>query len=294
MAKNSRDAYGAVGESKVLFIKPEDLVLVTDEDHPLYDERVHRPVDPKMVASIKLRGIVQNVIARKNTETGKLEIVAGRQRVKNAIQANIELKKEGVDPISVPVVIKRADDNVSMDSMVIENEHRSADSPMARARKMQAMLARGRTEAELAIVFGVTQQTIKNTISLLDASSVVRRAVDSGVIGVADAHKLAKLDPAEQKSKLEELVTMAPKVPGKRRKKGTAGKARRIVSDGVVTELRSASLVRALRAELSHVDAAVKENDRRVALAVFDWLLGDDAALGVFFDSALMQSASTE
>ena len=35
MAKNSIDAYGALGKSNVLFFDPETLVLVTDEASPL-------------------------------------------------------------------------------------------------------------------------------------------------------------------------------------------------------------------------------------------------------------------
>lgn len=45
MAKNSIDAYGASGKSNVLFFEPENLHLVTDTTHPLYDERVHLPIE---------------------------------------------------------------------------------------------------------------------------------------------------------------------------------------------------------------------------------------------------------
>jgi hypothetical protein len=39
MAKNSIDVYGASGKTNVLNFEPENLHLVTDKTHPLYDER---------------------------------------------------------------------------------------------------------------------------------------------------------------------------------------------------------------------------------------------------------------
>ena len=53
MAKNSIDAYGASGKTNVLTFEPENLHLVTDKTHPLYDERVHLPIDEGMVRTSK-------------------------------------------------------------------------------------------------------------------------------------------------------------------------------------------------------------------------------------------------
>ncbi|HBW1648068.1 TPA: hypothetical protein N3460_005426 [Klebsiella pneumoniae] len=47
MAKNSIDVYGASGKTNVLNFEPENLHLVTDKTHPLYDERVHLPIEGK-------------------------------------------------------------------------------------------------------------------------------------------------------------------------------------------------------------------------------------------------------
>jgi hypothetical protein len=53
MAKNSIDAYGASGKTNVLMFEPENLHIVTDKAHPLYDERVNLPIDEGMVLNIK-------------------------------------------------------------------------------------------------------------------------------------------------------------------------------------------------------------------------------------------------
>ncbi|HED3827036.1 TPA: hypothetical protein R4218_002550 [Klebsiella pneumoniae] len=52
MAKNSIDVYGASGKTNVLNFEPENLHLVTDKTHPLYDERVHLPIEEGMVLNI--------------------------------------------------------------------------------------------------------------------------------------------------------------------------------------------------------------------------------------------------
>lgn len=53
MAKNSIDVYGASGKTNVLNFEPENLHLVTDKTHPLYDERVHLPIEEGMVHSLR-------------------------------------------------------------------------------------------------------------------------------------------------------------------------------------------------------------------------------------------------
>ena len=59
MAKNSIDAYGASGKTNVLMFEPENLHIVTDKAHPLYDERVNLPFDEGMVLNIKELGVLE-------------------------------------------------------------------------------------------------------------------------------------------------------------------------------------------------------------------------------------------
>lgn len=93
MAKNSIDAYGANGKSNVLFFDPESLHLVTDTSHPLYDERVHLPLSESVILNIMELGVIEPIIVWKDPESGKTCVVAGRQRVKNATEANARRKR---------------------------------------------------------------------------------------------------------------------------------------------------------------------------------------------------------
>ncbi|RRF10818.1 hypothetical protein EAN93_29390 [Klebsiella pneumoniae] len=56
---------------------------VTDKTHPLYDERVHLPIEEGMVLNIAELGVLEPIIVWKDPETGLTCVVVGRQRVKH-------------------------------------------------------------------------------------------------------------------------------------------------------------------------------------------------------------------
>jgi ParB family transcriptional regulator, chromosome partitioning protein len=234
MPKASRDSLNAKGKRDAYMFDPEDLVLVTDEKSPIYDERVHLPVDESLVLNIMFapdgvpQGVLEPITVIRNSETGKVEVAIGRQRVKAAREANKRLKKAGLEPVRVPAMIARAQTHRAMGMLISENEHRQDDTPLGRAKKAQRYLDLGRDEAEVATLFGISQSSVKNLLSLLDAPAAVRHAVEAGKITASEGYKLARLEPAEAKEKVEELLEKAPRAPGKRRR-GNAGKAREIV-----------------------------------------------------------------
>lgn len=135
MAKNSIDAYGASGKSNVLFFEPENLHLVTDTTHPLYDERVHLPLNESVILNIMELGVLEPIIVWKDPESGKTCVVAGRQRVKNAMEANTRRKRAGLEPWPVPGIAKRGSAIQMAKYMVSENEITQPDTPLGRAKK---------------------------------------------------------------------------------------------------------------------------------------------------------------
>ena len=205
MAKNSIDAYGASGKSNVLFFEPENLHLVTDTTHPLYDERVHLPLNEAVILNIMELGVLEPIIVWKDPETGKTCVVAGRQRVKNAMEANARRKRAGLEPWPVPGIAKRGSAIQMAKYMVSENEIRRPDTPLGRAKKMSDALDRGLDEDDIAVLFGCSVQTVRATLSLLDATQAVREAVEAGTVTVTQARQLASLKPEEQREKVSEI-----------------------------------------------------------------------------------------
>lgn len=193
----------------VFFILPEDLVIITEKDHPLFDERALLEPDEKFIRNIAMKGVFQNVVVRRNGET--VEVVAGRQRVKAAREANKRFIAEGKEPMRVPCVIKRGDDADLFGITLSENEHRRDDGMLTKAKKLQRFLAMGRTEDEAAVIFGVTTQSIKIWSKLLDLHPKVQTAVEKGSISASAAAQLHSLSRDEQVEKLAELESAGTK-----------------------------------------------------------------------------------
>lgn len=260
MAKNSVDVYGAAGKTNLLMFDPDTLHLVSDPAHPLYDKRVHLPLRESMVRNIMVYGVRQPITIAKDPETGLVCVVAGRQRVKHAREANRRLRERGEEPLMVPAWPQRDEMDSLADVMVAENEHREGDTPLGRADKMRRLMSRGRTEEQLAVIFGCTVQTVRATLAILDCTADVRNAIEAGKITATHAAKLAKLKPAEQRAKVAELVAAGDTLKGHAR----ARKQRAIIGKPEVAKMRTRKEIIAER------DAATGE--RR---AVLMWVLGE-------------------
>lgn len=70
---------------------------------------------------------------------------------------------------------------------------------------MADALERGHDEDDLALMFGCSVQTVRATLSLLDATQAVREAVEAGTVTVTQARQLGALPPEEQREKVAEI-----------------------------------------------------------------------------------------
>ena len=270
MPKAARDKLGNKGKIDVPTFDPDDVVLVAKEGEALYDERVENDYDEALVLNMMFeidgvpQGVIEPLIGRRNAETNKVEIIIGRRRTKAAREANRRRRKKGLEPIWLPVHIKRANDQRAMAMLISENEHRLDDTPMNKAKKAQRYIDLGRDEKEIAVLFGVSESTVKNMLKLLDAPAAVRNAVDAGKITTSDAYKLAReKEPEDAKKKLAELLEHAPRTPGKKRSKN-AKKARAIVSGKKKPNMFDADVKTEAKAE--------KKTENAVAEAIAAWI----------------------
>jgi ParB family chromosome partitioning protein len=269
MAKSSVDAYGAKGEQKVLLMDPDDLVLVTDPNHPLYDARVNLPISEEMIASLLAHGVIHAVQIRKNPETGAVEVAAGRQRVKAAREANKRLREAGKEILLVRCMAAKGQDGAALFGMsVAENEIRTPDSPLGRAEKARRMIELGRSEEQVGVAMGVSPSTVRNMLAVLDACKAVKSALESEKITASVAYTLARLKPEEQRERLEKVLEEAPRAAGtKRGRKGSGQKAADIAGGTTRPKVRSAKSVLAFRETLLAADVMP-------VVDVLDWLLG--------------------
>jgi len=207
-----RQRMGATSRVDSYRFDPETLVIIgldtpDGEEHELYDERIHLPLVEETVLNIMVNGVIEPVVVRPNGDVA--EVLDGRQRVRHAREANRRLKAQGEPPVLVPAVTHRASSPMAI--MVSTNEHRQDDTPMARARKLERMLARGYTLEDCAVHFGKTVQCMRNWASLLDCDKKVQRAVDDGKLTASAAQKLAKLDKQKQVETMQEMIASGDK-----------------------------------------------------------------------------------
>lgn len=272
-SKNSVDAYGAEGKTNVLMFDPDKLIIVEDKNHPLYDRRIEKPLTEMFIANVDHYGIHTPGSVRKNPETGDVEVVFGRRRVRAAREVNKRRRAKGIEPLmQVPMTVKRGDDSHLTGLMVSENESREEDTPMNRAEKMQRMLSQGKDEAHIAMAFEVNVQTVKQSLALLEATAAVRNAVESGKISVSAAHPLVKLTPEEQRSTLETMLAAGEGETGPR-------KRARKMREAAAANGTGAAVMRGkreIKAYLEKVNAETTDPDfQKVAKSILEWVLGD-------------------
>lgn len=190
----------------VFWFDPEDIIIEEEENNPLFDERTRAPVNERLVNNImyKRQGVLEPIIVRK--VGGSPYVVDGRQRVKAAREANKRLKEAGSEPLLVPAINWRGDDQASMDVMISTNEHRLEDSVLVKAQKLGRYLNQGGTNADAAVAFGVSLGTVSNWLKLLELDDKVKKLVESGRLSATAAAELHDLPRNEQVAKAKELA----------------------------------------------------------------------------------------
>lgn len=192
---------------------PNDIVIIgvdTDDgpSHPLYDARVHRPLNEATVRDMIKRGVKKPILVTKDGKDSPPIVVDGRRRILHAREANRRLEAEGVEVrVKVPVLPpERGDEGRLLGHMIALNEHVEADSPMNRSKKLQHYLDLGYTEQDAAEVFSVSTQTVQNYLKLLSLHPQCQKAIEEDKLSPSAAYQLADLPQAKQRSVLEKAL----------------------------------------------------------------------------------------
>ena len=186
-------------------VNPYDLILVGFDSHPdvsakaedelarviytqLFDERVNLPLDANKLAMTRAYGVTQELKAVQYRD--RWYVVDGRRRTLYARKVWDEQAEAGVKEeqrIAVPVTEYTGDIARAFAASRSLNVHEES-SPMMRAREMNRLLMetisdpetgkdRKRTVIEVATVFGVSDQTVRNMQKLFESSDTVKKAL---------------------------------------------------------------------------------------------------------------------
>lgn len=178
---NRKETYGFEGQFAGGDKYPEDLTIVgidcdVSEFPELRDDRVHDPLDPEMVQSVRDHGVRIPIEIRRLRGDDRNFVSYGRHRVQWAREANKTLN--GKMRILVPCKIAEVGSD-PLTTAIIENSGRKSYTPLQSARLAQRMRERGRSDREIASAFGKSIATVEGWKILLESGTEALTAVEA-------------------------------------------------------------------------------------------------------------------
>lgn len=148
-----------------------------------------------ILPSIRARGVQQPLLVRPN---GKgFEIVAGRRR----FFALKTLAKEGCAIEAVPcAVMADGDDAAALEASLIENLARLDPDEMSRWETFSRLVKEGRSIADIATTFGVSEIMIRRALALGNLLPAIRRAYRGDEIDADTIRQLTLASESQQKA----------------------------------------------------------------------------------------------
>jgi len=201
MAKTAFEA----PRSNVFMLLPEELTIVDDKAHWLYDPRVQVPPDEGFVADIEHRGIVQPIVVVK--EDGKTLVVVGRRRVGAA--RIINERRKGQEPIRVPCWIRKGDEAALYEVAVAENVHRRNDSIAETVEKATRLMNLTGDPKRAAAALGRSPSQVQQLLKVNELHKSVRVALYENKIGLVAALQFHGMPLPEQAAALQKLLEAA-------------------------------------------------------------------------------------
>lgn len=207
-----------------IYINPKDLVIVTDKNHPLYQERATWPVNQELVAAIQSKGFTSKVLV--GFDGKDYVVIAGRQRTKAAVAAKLpEIPAVSIGditnlPASELMVLMTQENELRKDNNSLEKaeeaqrlynqvleEAKPANWPGEIAWKPSAA-QRKDAQVKVAEAFGLSTSRISKMIALLDEDKTnpkLVEAIKKDEVSFKAALALGSRNPIEQGELLEKL-----------------------------------------------------------------------------------------
>ncbi len=145
----------------------------------------------ELVESIKIKGVIQPIIVRKNGE--KYECVAGERRWRAAIEAGLK---------NIPAIIKDYSDRETLEIGILENLHRQDLNAIEEAEAYNKLLCEfNHTQESLAQLLGKNRSTLANMLRLLSLPQTVQDMVRRGELTASHARNLVGQGDAEERAR---------------------------------------------------------------------------------------------
>lgn len=151
----------------------------------------------ELAASVREYGILQPLVVRPLTE-GRYELIAGERRLRAAKLAGLA---------TVPITIRAAGNQTSLELALIENIQREDIGPMECARAYRKLMDEfTMTQEQVADKVGKARASIANTIRLLRLPVPIQQGLESGSIQEGHARALLAFDSADRQIEMFEKI----------------------------------------------------------------------------------------
>jgi ParB family chromosome partitioning protein len=155
-------------------------------------DEIAGPAFEELVASVRVHGILQPIVARP-AATG-YEIVAGERRWRAAREAGLG---------TIPVVIRPLTDLEALQVALVENLQREDLNPADRARAYRRLIGEfGLTQQQVAEAVGRSQPSVANALRLLALPPEILETLERGALSEAHARLLLGVEDPEARRRL--------------------------------------------------------------------------------------------
>lgn len=137
---------------------------------PLNVRRHGQTSGEDLIPSIKAVGLIQPLLVRPNCEG--FEVVAGQRRL-DALQ---QIAKEEAVEMVPCLVMKEGDDAKAIEASLVENIARLPMDAIDQFEAFQALIKQGRSVAEIALHFGVTERLVNQRLAIANLYEPIRKA----------------------------------------------------------------------------------------------------------------------
>jgi ParB family chromosome partitioning protein len=172
----------------------EKIVANTQQPRQVFEDAALK----ELAASIKEKGILQPITARRRSET-EFEIIAGERRWRAAQLAGLK---------EVPVILKTVTEQDSLEFAILENIQRADLNPVEEAEAYDHLMkAYGLTQVQVADRLGKERPTIANALRLLVLPPEVKLMIGGGELSSGHAKVLLGLESmADQIDLAKEVI----------------------------------------------------------------------------------------
>ena len=162
--------------------------------------KMHKETLEELAESIKNQGVLQPLLVREKA-SGRYEIIAGERRWRAAQIAGLK---------SVPVSIKKVNNNDAAKIALVENLQREDLNAMDQSRGLQRLqMEFNLSQEELAKSIGKSRSAVTNLLRLSKLDKKVQGYLESGEIEMGHARALLGVDGAPQVALAEEIIKLS-------------------------------------------------------------------------------------